>query len=254
MARFPRQRPSDRCRFGVETLPRTSANGQDAPQAVVRDARPSDALALRPRQREPAVRRPTLRATISQRRWPRLLRPPQWRVLSFQDQAGRAARTVHSRNGTRPPAQRRIGPMRAQKSFHRAWFFSPRAWPYGWRPAAPSFAAFIPRPLRGASVHGNPSFVLISSPGTLSLRSNGAALDRQSSDVATADIVAQQFIDSSAPIPGSSVCNSHPRRTTVIRLARLFVSPLSTGAGLTRSFRSVVGRERRECWRSASRG
>ena len=68
-----------------------------APRAVVRDARPSDALALRPRQREPAARRPTLRATISQRRWPPPLRPPRWRVLDFQDQGGHAARTVHSR-------------------------------------------------------------------------------------------------------------------------------------------------------------
>src|SRR5262245_57037534 len=64
------------------------------PFGTVRDARPSDALALRPCQREPAARRPTLRATISQRRWPPPLRPPQWHVLGFQDQAECAARTV----------------------------------------------------------------------------------------------------------------------------------------------------------------
>jgi Alcohol dehydrogenase GroES-like domain len=113
------KRPKFR-RFRVSrTRPLVSFRGE-APCALVRDARPSDALALRPRQREPAAQRPTLRATISQRRWPRPPRPLQWRVLGFQDQAARAVRTVHSRNGTRPPAQRRIGRMRVQRSFRRA--------------------------------------------------------------------------------------------------------------------------------------
>ena len=34
MARLPRPRPSDRCRFGEETFAGASANGRDAPQAV----------------------------------------------------------------------------------------------------------------------------------------------------------------------------------------------------------------------------
>jgi hypothetical protein len=83
--------------------------------------------------------------------------------LGFQDQAGRAVRTVNSRNGTRPLARRRSERMRAQSSFRRAWSFSSRAWPYGWhdrragsRP--PSLLLFIARPLHRASVHGNPSF------------------------------------------------------------------------------------------------
>jgi len=96
-------------------------------------ARPSGALALHPRQREPAARRPTLRATISQRRWQPPLRPPQWRVLGFQHQAG-AARTVHSQNGTRPRARRRIGRMRVQKCFVGHGLF-PFVRPYGWAPS-----------------------------------------------------------------------------------------------------------------------
>src|SRR5690242_6959329 len=40
----------------------------------------------------------------------------------------------------------------------------------GVAPAAPSFAAFIARPLHRASVHGNPSFVLISSPSRVGER------------------------------------------------------------------------------------
>jgi len=111
------------------------------------------------------------------KRWPQPLRPPQWRVLGFQNQAERAVRTVHSRSGTRPLARRRSGRIRAQRSFRRAWSFSSLAWPHGWpgragvAPAAPSFAAFIARPLHPASVHGNPSFVLIFSPSRLSPRS-----------------------------------------------------------------------------------
>jgi hypothetical protein len=99
--------------------------------------------------------------------------------LGFQDQAGRAVRTVNRRNGTRPLARRRSGRMRAQSSFRRAWSFSSRAWPYGWhdrragsRP--PSLLLFIARPLHRASVHGNPSFAY-SNPCTLST----AATDRQ---------------------------------------------------------------------------
>src|SRR5215467_10437712 len=46
-------------------------------------------------------------------------------------------------------------------------------------PVAPSFAVFIARPPYRGSVHGNLSFVLISSPNTLSPRSSGAAPDRQ---------------------------------------------------------------------------
>src|SRR5215469_5220719 len=44
---------------------RTRATGEVVPRAIVRDARPNDALVLRPRQHEPAARRPALRATIS---------------------------------------------------------------------------------------------------------------------------------------------------------------------------------------------
>jgi hypothetical protein len=133
--------------WGIRPVPATKVerrlsvqkgdHGQNAPErarspcALVRDTA-SDVLAPRPRQREPAAQMPTLRATMPQRRCPRPLRPPQLRVLGFQDQAGRAVRTVLSRNGTRPLARRRSGRMRAQSSFRRAWSFSSRAWPYGW--------------------------------------------------------------------------------------------------------------------------
>src|SRR5271154_902256 len=59
---------------------------------------------------------------------------------------------------------------------------------------------------------------------------------------AAADIVALQFVSSSAPMPGSPVRISNPRPTTVIQLARLSVSRPSTAAGLIRALRSVVGR------------
>jgi hypothetical protein len=80
---FLRPRLSARYRFSERTPAGTHGNGRDAPCGLVRDARPSDALALRPRQREPAAQRPTLRATISQRRWPRPLQPPRWHVPGF---------------------------------------------------------------------------------------------------------------------------------------------------------------------------
>ena len=155
---------------------------RDGSRGGVRDGRVSDVLALRPHQREPAARRATLRVTISQKRWPPPLRPLQSRVLGFQDQAGRAARTVHSRNGTRPPARRRSGRIRAQRSFRPACSVSSRAWPYGWHDRAgwlpPRRHLLLLYPAHRAPVYGNPSFVLISSPRTLSPRSSDSP-DRQ---------------------------------------------------------------------------
>jgi hypothetical protein len=132
--------------YGPLSLP----NGPDAPRAVVRDARPSDAPALRPRQREPAARRPTLRETISQRRWPPPLRSLQWRVLGFQDQAGRAARTVHSQNGTRRRLSAELNGCELKGRFVGHGPFPLRVWPYGWHdragvaPAAPSLLLLWP--------------------------------------------------------------------------------------------------------------
>src|SRR6201993_117269 len=71
-------------RLAEEAFAGIRGDGRDVPCARSRRAA-NDGLAYRPRQREPAAQRLTLRATISQRRWPRPLRPKQWRVLGFQD-------------------------------------------------------------------------------------------------------------------------------------------------------------------------
>src|SRR4029077_8000109 len=113
------RRLSVRCRLAEETFAEICGNGRDAPCA--RSCRAAnEGLVLSPRQREDAAQRQTLPATISQRRWPRPLRPKQWRVLGFQNQAVRAVRGVPSRNGTRPLTPRRIERMLVQRLFRRA--------------------------------------------------------------------------------------------------------------------------------------
>ena len=112
-----RQGLSGRCRFGQRTSRKRTFV-----------TRPTDALILRPRQREPAAQRPTLRATISQRRWPQLLRLPQWRIreelcrkqqglarvgwaLAASVVRGMTGDTAPDRNGGNGSAPRRLGQL-----------------------------------------------------------------------------------------------------------------------------------------------
>src|SRR5262249_6334470 len=133
---------------------RSTCRWRIAPRAGVREVRPSDALALRPRRREPAARRPTLRVTISQRRWPPPLRPPQWRVLGFPDQAGRAAQPLIAEPEHGHWLFAEVDGCELKGRFVGHTSFPLLRGTMGWHdrggvaPVAPSFAAFIARPLQ----------------------------------------------------------------------------------------------------------